>query len=83
MTNIKDFDPSFLNTDRVSFGSNDSIIYDIKYIKNLNGLNYLYLVFDNLDAYIEKRSENKYLIFASTDKNGKALESYRELIRMS
>ena len=29
-------------------------MYDIKYIKNLNCLNSLYLAFNNLDAYIEK-----------------------------
>ena len=70
MTNIKDFDPSLLNIDRVSFKSNDSIIYDTKYTKNLNSFNSLYLVFNNLDAYIEKSGKNKYLIFTSTDKNG-------------
>ena len=37
-------------------------MYDIKYIKNLSRLNILYLVFNNLDAYIEKSGENKYLI---------------------
>ena len=54
MTNIGDFDLSLLNIDQKAFKSNDSIIYDIKYIKNLNGLNSLYLLFNNLDAYIEK-----------------------------
>ena len=39
MTNIEHFGPSLLNIDRVSFESNDSIIYDIKYIKNINSLN--------------------------------------------
>ena len=56
-----------------------SSIYDIKYFKNLDSANSLYLVFNNLDAYIEKSGENKYLIFASTDKNGKALANYTEL----
>ena len=78
-TNIKDFDPSLLNIDQVSFESNKFIIYDIKYIKDLSNLNSLYLVFNNLDAYIEKSGENKYLIFASTYKNRKALESYTEV----
>ena len=41
---------------------------DIKYIKNLNSLNSLYIVFNDLDAYIEKSGENRYLIFASTEK---------------
>ena len=79
MTKIKDFDSSLLTIDQVSYESNDSIIYDIKCIKNLGSSNSLYLVFQNLDPYIEKSGENKYLIFASTDKNGKALENYTEL----
>ena len=75
MTNIEDFDLSLLTIDKVSFESNKSIIYDIKYIKNLNSSNSLYLVFNNLDAYIEKSGENKYLILASKDKNKSALEN--------
>ena len=54
-------------------------MYDIKYIKNLNSLNVLYLVFNNLDAYIEKSGENRYLIFASTEKNKIMLGNYIEL----
>ena len=79
MTNIKNFDTNLLNIDQVSFENNDSVIYDIKYFKNLDSSNSLYLVFNNLDAYIEKSGENKYLIFTSTDKNGKTLENYTEL----
>ena len=29
-----------------------------------------------VDGYIEENNENKYLIFASTDKNKKVLEKY-------
>ena len=79
MTNINDFDPSLLNIDEVSFKSDELIINDIKYIKNLNSLNSLYLVFNNLDAYIEKSDENKYLSFASTEKNRMMLKNYTEL----
>ena len=78
MTNITDFDLSLLNVDSLRFRDDDLIIYDIKYIKNLSGLNSLYLVFNNLHAYIEKSSENKYLIFASTDKNKMVLGDYTE-----
>ena len=73
---------SLLNIDQRAFKSNDSIIYEIKHIKNLNGsvLFYsLYLAFNNLDAYIEKSGENKYLIFASIDKNEMVLEDYTEI----
>ena len=79
MTNINDFDPSLLNTDQVVFKSDELIMYDIKYIKNLNSLNTHYLVFNNLDAYFEKSDENKYLTFASTEKNIIMLENYIEL----
>ena len=50
MTNIIDFDLSLLNIDQIAFKSNDSIVYDFKYIKNVNGSNSLYLFFNNLDA---------------------------------
>ena len=75
MTNINDFDPNLLNIDQVVFESG-LIMYGIKYIKDLSSL---HLVFNNLDAYIEKRNKNKYLIFASTDKNKLMLENYKEL----
>ena len=68
MTNINDFDPSLLNIDEILFEGNKLIMHDIKYINNLNNLNSLYLVFNNLDAYIEKSGENTYFIFASTEK---------------
>ena len=68
MTSINDFDPSLLNIHQVLFESNELIMYYIKYTKDLNP-DSLYLAFDNLDAYIEKSGENRYLIFASIDKN--------------
>ena len=69
MTNITDFDPSFCNIDQVLFESNELIMYGIKYTKNLNSLGSLYLVFNNLDAYIKKSGEIRYLIFDSTGKS--------------
>ena len=78
MTNIRDLDLSLLNIEQIAFKSNDSIIYEINYIKNLNSSNSLYLVFNNLDAYIDKSGENKCLIFASTDTNEMVLTDYRE-----
>ena len=41
--------------------------------------NSLYLIFNNVDGYIEESNENKYLIFASTDKNKEALKNFTEL----
>ena len=78
MTNINDFDPSLINIDDISFKRDALIMYDVKYIKNLNSLNTLYLVF-NLDAYIEESGENRYLIFALTEKNKIMLKNYTEL----
>ena len=54
MINILDFDPGLLNIDEVSFRNNELIMYGIRYIKNLNRLNTLYLVFNNLDGYFKK-----------------------------
>ena len=84
MINIKNFDTNLLSIDQISFKSTDSVIHDIEHIKSLGGENPPYLVFNNIDAYIECNSteesnENKYLIFASTDKNKEALENYTEL----
>ena len=75
MTNIKNFDPSMLSIDQISFESTDSVIYDIEYItmKRTHNENSLYLIFNNVDAYIEENNEDKYLIFASTDKNKETL----------
>ena len=36
---------------------------------NIDSANSIYLVFNNVDGYIEESNGNKYLIFASTDKN--------------
>ena len=78
MTNINDFDSNLVNVNQVVFESS-IIMYDIKYIKDLQSLNSLYLVFNNLDAYFEKCGKDKYLIFASTEKNKQMLENYAEL----
>ena len=76
MTNINDFDPSLLNIDEISFKSDELIMYDIEYIKDLKSLNTLFLVFNNLDTYIDKNGEDRYLIFASTEKNKIMLKNY-------
>ena len=76
MSNFGDFDLSLLNIDQIAFKSNDSIIYEIK---NLNGSNSIYFVFNNLDVYIDKSGENKCLIFAPTDKNEMVLEDYPKI----
>ena len=51
MSNIKNFDPSLLSIDKISFEKNtDCVVYETEYFKNFNNKNSLYLVFDNVDA---------------------------------
>ena len=79
MTNIKSFDLNLLSINKISFEKNtDCVIYEIEFFKNLDSENSLYLIFNNVDAYIEYNptendSETKYLVFPFTDKNGEAL----------
>ena len=79
MTNIKNFDSNLLSIDQMSFKSTDCVIYDIKYFKNLDSSNSLYLVFNDVDVNFKENNENEYLVFALTDKNKEALENYTEL----
>ena len=41
---------------------------DFYYVK-INSVNSLYLIIGKASGYIERKNGNKYLIFASTDKN--------------
>ena len=78
MTNINNFDSSLLNIDEVSFRNDDELImYDIKYIKNLNRLHTFYLVFNNLDRIFRKSGEDKYLIFSQTEKKQNNIKKLR------
>ena len=82
MTNIKNFDPSLVSINQISFKGTDDVIYGIEYItmKSFDSVNSLYLVFNNVDAYIKcKFTGNKYFIFAFTAKNKEELENYTEL----
>ena len=86
MISVKKFYPSFLNISKISFKSIDAVIYSIRYITmksldhvNNDSANSIYLVFNNVDEYIEESNGNKYLIFASTDKNKEIWKKYTEL----
>ena len=79
MTNIMNIDTNLLGTNQISFTSTDIVVYEIEYFKNLDSINSLYLVFNDVDTYFECIDENKYLVFASTDKNREVLENYKEL----
>ena len=70
MTNIKNFDSSLFSIDQVLLKKKM-----LKYFKN-----YLYLIFNSLDAYIEYNTteddnKTKYFVFVSTDKNKEALKN--------
>ena len=84
MINIKDFNPSLIKIDEKSF--KNIHIYYIGYITmkdsdhvKINSVNPLYLINGEVDGYIEKNIGNKYLTFASADKNKKVLEKYTKL----
>ena len=51
---------------------------DFDYV-NIHSVNPLYLIIGEADESIEEKNRNKYLVFASTDKNKKVLEKYTEL----
>ena len=85
MTNIKKFNLNLLSINKISFEKNaDCIIYEIEYFRNLDSENSIYLIFNNVDAYIEYKtteddSKTKYLVFPFTSKNREALENNAEL----
>ena len=79
MTNIKKFNLNLLSINKISFEKNaDCIIYEIEYFRNLDSENSIYLIFNNVDAYIEYKtteddSKTKYLVFPFTSKNNAEL----------
>ena len=79
MVNINDFDLNSLNIDEISFKNDKLTMNDIKYIKNLNSLNSIYLVFNKLDAYIKENGEKKYSVFAPTKNNKLMLKNYVQI----
>ena len=79
MTNIKNLDTNLLAVNQITFTNTNSVVCGIEYFKNLDSINFLYLVYNDADAYFECIDENKYLAFALTDKSREALENYKEL----
>ena len=77
MINIKNFDPSLLEINKLSCKKANINIHHIEFIimrsldyVNINSGTRLYLIFNNVDGYvIEESNRDKYLIFASTNKN--------------
>ena len=81
--NIKNVDPSILEINKLSCKKTNINIYPIVYIikkrldhVNIDTENPLYNIFNNVDGYIIKESNgDKYLIFASIDKNKELLKT--------
>ena len=81
MINIKYFDSDLPKIDKKSYRNID--IYYIGYITrkdhvNIHSVNPLYLIINEVDGFIEESTGNKYLIFASTDKNKEVLRKFIE-----
>ena len=90
MINIEKLDSNLLKKNKKSYKSVG--IYYIGYItikrisdyENINNVYSVYLIIDKAEGYIECNSigetnRNKYLTFASTEKNKEVLKKYREL----
>ena len=81
IVNIKDFDSSLLEINKLSFKGVFSLnIYYIKYIptkspdhvsinRTDNDEGFVYLFLDDADGHIEKNNGIKYLVFTPTEKN--------------
>ena len=82
---IKTFDSKNLKLDKKKYKDLD--IYNIGYVKikkigdccDVNCVNPLYLRIDNASGYIEEMSEDKYMLFAVTDKNKELLKRYDDV----
>ena len=91
IVNIKDFDSSLSETNKLSFKEVFSVnIHYIKYIptkspnrisidKTDNDEDYLYLFLDDVDGHIEENNKTKYPVFSLTKRNKEALKNYTKL----
>ena len=81
---INNFNLNLLKIDKNSCKNID--IYYIGYIaikvivdyESIHSVNPLYLIIDETNGCIKKKNRNKYLVFASTDKNIKVLKKYKK-----
>ena len=75
MINIEDFDSGLLKIDKKLYTNID--IYYTGYItvksisdyESVNSVNPLYFIISEVKGYIKEKNRNKYLTFASPDKN--------------
>ena len=79
MINIKNFDSNVLKICKKSYKNTGYItIKDFDYV-NIHSVNPLYFIVGETNRYIVEKNGNKYLVFASTDKNKEVLKKYSEL----
>ena len=85
LIDLKYFDAKLLKIDKKSYKNiGHSIIRKIDYCWSLYTVNPLYLNIDHASGYIEcnsaeEKNGNKYLIFASVDKNKEVLKKYADV----
>ena len=85
MINIKNFNSNLLIIGKKSYKNIDIYYIAYKTIKrisayeSINSVNPLYIIIGEADGYIDEKNGNKYLTFASTDKNKEVLKNYAEL----
>ena len=86
MINLKNFLPSLLKIDRKSYKNIG--ICNIGYItikkksddyESIYSVNPLYFRVNHTRGYIEEKTENKYLIFDSTEENKDLLKKYNDV----
>ena len=92
IVNIKDFDSSLLEINKLSFNGFFSLnIYDIKYIRiktpnrvSIDRTDYdedfIYLFVNDVDRHIEESNVIKDLVFTPTEKNKEALKTYKKTL---
>ena len=75
MINIENFDSNLLKINKKSYKNIDIFYIGSIAIKNINdyenvySVNLFHLIIGKAGGYIEEKNGNKYLTFASTDKN--------------
>ena len=67
-----------MGVNQISFINDDAVIHENKYFKDFDNATPLYPVFNNVDVHFKSVNEDKYLVFAQTDRNKKVLEKYEE-----
>ena len=84
MIDIKDFRSNLLKIGKKSYKNSDicyigyMTVKDSDYVKINSAIHFNFIIGET-DGYIEESNGNKYLTFASTDKNKKVLTKYTKL----